>query len=400
MPSKKDVAKGKQASVEPDDYEDTGESGGEIVQLASNSGLITATPSPFIPGISSQQLNGFKSLFQGMIATEWDRRFDRLSAEWDRNFDRLSAELSRRFERLEASQSSHWIQHSDQQYLDQYSQPLHQTPQDTVSVSPPAQPTITTTKPEIRAEEVRFFDPEYREEQGATNSGPVVNAGKHVFYRDVYVFVERLKDLASHRNGVKSILTACLRGSALMWYSAELTELERDLLRDADLDRWYTTLINRFKIRTSVALSQLTYRTYGMQDLRNNVSPRSFVMEMLHLAKAAELESIFNQLTMVWNRLHMSLRQHIPEPTKTTSLGQFLDQIDAKTVIWYDLANRPALQSSRAQQSSNQDGRPIKARYAYPPPQRVPTGDGKSHAYLVDIDPDGYGIYEDEEPTN
>ena len=51
------------------------------------------------------------------------------------------------------------------------------------------------------------------------------------------MFVKRLKDLASHRNSVKSILTACLRGSALMWYLAELTKLERDLLRDADLDR-------------------------------------------------------------------------------------------------------------------------------------------------------------------
>ena len=105
----------------------------------------------------------------------------------------------------------------------------------------------------MRAEEVGFFDPKHQQEQ---RIGPVVNAGKHVFYRDIYIFVDRLKDLAVSHD-VKRVITACLRGLALMWYSAELTNLERDLLRDLDLDRWYTTLINRFKTRIVVALSRL-----------------------------------------------------------------------------------------------------------------------------------------------
>lgn len=49
---------------------------------------------------------------------------------------------------------------------------------------------------EIRAEEVGYFDSEYQQEQG-TISGPVINTGKYMFYRDVYVFVDRLKDLVS-----------------------------------------------------------------------------------------------------------------------------------------------------------------------------------------------------------
>ena len=85
-----------------------------------------------------------------------------------------------------------------------------------------------------------YFDRDYQNEKehGAT-SGQVVNAGKHVYYRDVYVFIDHLKDLAKQHDGVKirNVITECLRGSALMWYSIELTELERDLLRDSDLDR-------------------------------------------------------------------------------------------------------------------------------------------------------------------
>ena len=126
----------------------------------------------------------------------------------------------------------------------------------------------------MRAEEVGYFDPEHQQEQG---NGPVVNAGKHVFYRDVYIFVDRLKDLAATRpNDVKRVITACFRGSVLMWYSAELTELERDLLRDSDLDRWYITLINRFKTRTAVALSQLISQTYSLSDVKHT-SPRAFI---------------------------------------------------------------------------------------------------------------------------
>ena len=64
------------------------------------------------------------------------------------------------------------------------------------------------------------------------------NAGKYVCARHVYIFVNRLKDLAATRpNDIKRVITTCLRGSALMWYSAELTGTERDLLRDSDLDR-------------------------------------------------------------------------------------------------------------------------------------------------------------------
>ena len=146
----------------------------------------------------------------------------------------------------------------------------------------------------MRIKEVGFFDPKHQQEQG---TDPVVNIGKHVFYRDIYIFVDRLKDLAVSHD-VKRVITACLRGSALMWYSAELINLERDLLRDLDLDRWYTTLINRFKTRTAVALSRLVSQTYLLNDVKYT-SPRAFIQQMLHLVKAAELGPIYNQLTLV-----------------------------------------------------------------------------------------------------
>ncbi len=172
-------------------------------------------------------------------------------------------------------------------------------------------------------------------------NSPVVNAGKHFFYKDVYCFTDHPKKLAvQRRDGVKKVITSCFRGSALMCYSMELTELERDLLRDANLVKlWYTTLINRFKTRTSVALSQMAGQTYGLADIRHT-SPRAFVQQMLHLAKSAQMDSVYNQLAIIWNQFIVSLRQHIPKPQPRTTIGRFLEKVDSKTAIWLELSQR------------------------------------------------------------
>ena len=45
----------------------------------------------------------------------------------------------------------------------------------------------------LRAEDVGFFDPNFKAEQehGNTTPDPVVNAGKNAYHLDVFVFVER-----------------------------------------------------------------------------------------------------------------------------------------------------------------------------------------------------------------
>ena len=205
-----------------------------------------------------------------------------------------------------------------------------------------------TTKP-FKADDIGFFDPEYQD--GTT--GPVANAGKHVIYRDIYTFVDRLKDIEfSYGEAIKFIIPECFRGAALMWYTIELTDVDKILLRAQDLDKWYTTLISRFKIRTSDALTLLTSQTYALNDVKYR-SPRAWIQEMLHYAKAANLLSTHNQLTIIWNRLSVQLRQHIPEPSPSTTLSQFLKQIDSKTSIWMELANRP--QHNQYQQRPQQN---------------------------------------------
>ncbi len=63
------------------------------------------------------------------------------------------------------------------------------------------------------AEDVGYFDPGY--EDSSNTNASIVNAGRHVFYRDVYVFVDRIKDLAKGSTGeqkVKELIPGCLNG--------------------------------------------------------------------------------------------------------------------------------------------------------------------------------------------
>ncbi|KAM0800587.1 hypothetical protein BDR22DRAFT_908148 [Usnea florida] len=82
---------------------------------------------------------------------------------------------------------------------------------------PPVQSFPASPGPQLRAEELGYFDPESQQEYGSSN-GPFVNTGKHIFFKDIYIFTNRLKESAVPKGeaGIKAIITSCLRGSALM----------------------------------------------------------------------------------------------------------------------------------------------------------------------------------------
>ena len=183
-------------------------------------------------------------------------------------------------------------------------------------------------------EEIVYFDPKYE------GTGPVVNVGKSVFYRDVYSFIDRLQDMAILRghDKLQTVLPQCLRGAALIWHSTELTPMEKELLRTANLDSWYKYLTDRFKERTPLALAKMQASKYTMADARSRKDPRTFVQDVIRYAKAANLTSIHNQLSMAWNNLEWEFRLHITEPTPTTTIAQFLSELDAKADMWYEMA--------------------------------------------------------------
>ena len=62
----------------------------------------------------------------------------------------------------------------------------------------------------MKSKEVEFFNLEYKDIK------LVINAGKYIFYKNIYVFVNRLKDLITNKNDIKNVLTAYLYRSILI----------------------------------------------------------------------------------------------------------------------------------------------------------------------------------------
>ena len=178
MPLKKD--KTCQVTVKPespDSGEHGGENSGELV--INNNDIITAIR--LIPGFSQKQITSLMI----MISAVMDARFEQRLGNFNTNRQQSSP-----FPSIEVPQP-----HQEQQ----------------PSYISYEQPHIDSA---LRAEEIRYFDSEYQQEQ--RQQGLIINASKYVYYRDVYIFMNRLKDLAVTRNNVKSIMTTCFRGSALM----------------------------------------------------------------------------------------------------------------------------------------------------------------------------------------
>ena len=231
-------------------------------------------------------------------------------------------------------------------------------PGTTPGTTPP--PAADLSQREWKAEEIGFFDPGLDD----PNDAPIVAVGRHSFYRDVYAFVDRLKDMARQRSAdkLRTVLPECFRGECQIWYSVELDEMAKDLLRSVPLEKWYDALIKRFKTRTPRALELLQKEKYTFNDARNSKHPRGYAQNILRHARAAEVGSLQNQLTMAWNNLAVEFRIHIPEPNASTTVRHFMEQLDAQADMWMELARRPAnsFQGNRLsqRQAQHKQGQP------------------------------------------
>ena len=202
----------------------------------------------------------------------------------------------------------------------------------------------------LKPEDVGYFDPEVEADGGITT------VGKHIFYKDVYAFADRLRDLAAIKGleKVQEVWTTCLRGTAHQWYSSELTMREKNLLRTASIDSIITDLIERFKEQGSVALLALQTEKYTWADARAAKSLRAYAQSMFRHAKAAQMESVYNQLLCVWNGLDLSFQVLVDEPTPSTTMAQFLDSLDSKSHIIHRLAERSSYFARAGQRSTGQ----------------------------------------------
>ncbi len=81
------------------------------------------------------------------------------------------------------------------------------------------------------ADEIEFFD------SNIDDDDSVVNVDRHVFYKNIYAFVDKLKNMITIREDdkLRTILSQCFRDAVLIWHFIELFDMKKDLLRQANL---------------------------------------------------------------------------------------------------------------------------------------------------------------------
>lgn len=100
--------------------------------------------------------------------------------------------------------------------------------------------------------------------------GPVVNANKNIYYKDVYVFIKGFKNIGLIRGVEKrrNVIFQCFRGFVFIWHSIEVFDRDKRLYRTPSFEKWYDILVAHFKKRTFLVLIKMQTVRFTMADAK------------------------------------------------------------------------------------------------------------------------------------
>ena len=209
-------------------------------------------------------------------------------------------------------------------------------------------------------DDVGYFDPFY--EGKSVDTGPAIeHTGKSTFFRDIHVFLDRVKDVVRAKGDtlLRQNLQLCLRGSALAWFTTELSE-EGKRLVTYDIEEWYKLLLKRWKAPRAQGMTAVLREKYTLQDAARHREPREYAQLILRSAQNAELGTMKDHILLIWNGLDLEFQRDIPEPAGDTDYNRFLESLDARKYQWWEHASRHSRQSH--QQPRRQDNRADSSR--------------------------------------
>lgn len=203
----------------------------------------------------------------------------------------------------------------------------------------------------FNADDVGYFDPFY--EGKSVDTAPAIeHTGKSTFFRDIHVFIDRVKDMARAKGDdlLKQNLQVCLRGGALAWYTTELTENDKRLV-SYGIEEWYRLLLSRWKQPRSQGMSVLLREKYSMQDASRHREPREYAQTIMRAAQNADMGVMKDHILLIWNGLDTEFQRDIPEPDANSDYNRFLESLDKRKYQWWEHASRHSRQPAHAFQS-------------------------------------------------
>jgi hypothetical protein len=130
----------------------------------------------------------------------------------------------------------------------------------------------------------------------------VTHAEKDIYYRDVHVFVEKVKKMiiVLESETIRKNLSTWLRESVLMWHIAKLFDVFRRILfYEKNVDEWVQTLIVRFKTQVTIVTINLLKERYTLTNAERNRESREYAQKIIRWVKSAKMISSFNQLNIM-----------------------------------------------------------------------------------------------------
>jgi hypothetical protein len=109
--------------------------------------------------------------------------------------------------------------------------------------------------------DIEFFDLMYDNKSTFTEEF-IKHVEKNIYFRDVHLFLKRVKNVTRVKNvnQVRENLFICLRKLTLQWYTFELFENIKNLLKyDNEIEYWEKKLFKRFKKSASVVIVRVLH---------------------------------------------------------------------------------------------------------------------------------------------
>ena len=192
------------------------------------------------------------------------------------------------------------------------------------------------------SEDIDYFDSNY-EGKSADTEELVTHSKKDIYYRDVHIFVKRVKKMTMilKTNTVRNNLSTCLRETALIWHTAELTNISRRILKyENEVEEWTNMLTQRFKQQSTSVTTTLLKESYIMKNARKHRESREYVQKIIRLTKSAEMRSMFNQLNIIYNEIDATLKRDLNRSSSTSTIDEFLQKLNEHKKIWWNLTKQ------------------------------------------------------------
>ncbi len=126
---------------------------------------------------------------------------------------------------------------------------------------------------------LRFFDLTYDDKILATTES-MQQAEKNTFFRNIHLFINRVRNFAVVKDydTVKNNLYICLPDMTMIWYTIELSEKVKKLVKTKNiLNVWERYLMKRFRKRLIVTMITIIRERYIFENARRCRESRKYV---------------------------------------------------------------------------------------------------------------------------